>query len=61
MLTLENQNDHPRDTRTHLVIRSDEPMRLEIRGGNGLPLAVYGYTGTTDDLDQEPVLVYLGD
>lgn len=45
-------------TMRHLTIRTDEPMRVEIRTDAEGHLVVYGYAGIDDDLDQEPTILH---
>jgi len=42
----------------HVIIRANEPIRLEIiKAGDG-QLVLFGYSGIKDDQEQEPILSY---
>lgn len=58
MIMLEVQSDEHGDYQ-HFTVRADEPMRVEVMVIDGKAIA-HVYTGTEDDLDQEPLGAYDG-
>ena len=57
MIKLEAIKNKP-GVRNAFIIRGDEPMRINVDLTATGELIVYGYPGTQDDVEQDPVIWY---
>lgn len=51
-------NSQKRFMKDSFIIRTDEPMRVSVDVSEKGHVIVFGYQGTEDDLDQDPVVLY---